>query len=209
MYNLWMERPNRSLIRKVAICTGLGVHALALVWWNFAAFGMPRREAAVLPGVMEPLRDAGQRVETALGPLDGPLRAWVGLTASWQNWEMFAEPTRERSMVVLEGVNAFEEGRPVYDPRPVLHSEHETYEAFFLRNSSPPCGYRDRGNPPRDRAMLTRYVDYHLYRHEQETGRRYVGARYVCFLSPLPKPEPSDPGEPEATRIWVLWESHP
>lgn len=203
------NRQAGPIARKVAIAGFVSLHALALVWWNFAVFGMPPRDAEVMPGLVEPLRQGAKRVETRLWFLDRPTRLWIALTGSWQNWEMFAEPTRERSMLVLEGVLRYEGGDAIHDPTPVLHSRDETYESFYLRNSAPPCGFRARGDRTRDRELLTRYVDYHLFRHERRTGVRYVGARYVCYLSPLPLPPGAGAADGTRTEARTLWESRP
>ena len=120
-----MSQAVPPVVRKVAIVTFFVTHLCAAVWWCFSVFGMPERDAAVFPALTGPMREAGRAVEARLWFVDRPARVWVNVTASWQNWEMFAEPPRTHGRVALEGVERFEQGHAIGGEKLVLETDDE------------------------------------------------------------------------------------
>ena len=199
--------------RTALISAFLVVHVTAMLWWNFAVVGLPQQEPQVAPGLMRAVRSGGEQVRDVVDRghvVGGGLETYVNWTGTWQYWWMFApDVTRFRSYLVLYGIQGWDEqGRAILAEEPILATDTETYEEWFMRNSHSECGWR-LPTDPRDRVMVDAFVRYQLEVHERETGEHFVGGRYVCHLAALPGPAGEMPEDEPHLQRWTLWETAP
>jgi hypothetical protein len=118
-------------VYKPLIAAFVAFHVTSLAWWLIPADGLPKDSRMIQPPSW--LASAESRVfEFKKRHRDSlaakTLERWTFLTASWQNWRLFApNPPIEHNWVAVYGVIGWTDdsiaGRiPVYDPIPIYRS---------------------------------------------------------------------------------------
>jgi hypothetical protein len=118
-------------VYKSIVSAFVAVHLASLAWWLVPADGLPKDDRMLAgPAWLASLE--GRAFEFKNRHRDSlvgkALERWTFLTASWQNWRLFApNPPVEHNWLAVYGVIGWTEepvaGRvPVYDPIPIYRS---------------------------------------------------------------------------------------